>query len=207
MAPRLKSVVALLVAGALAMSLAGCSGHKKAKSDPTPSGSGTPTAASGSVQDLQNKVLGTSTTATAIATSSASVHLIGSSSTTAGLTAEVVSVTVSGSTTLLHWRLKSSDGSSVSASGNWASGGTTTATDTRNVALLDTAAKVRLLPYLNAGQAIFGDTDCVCSDTPRTVSATAVDMYATYPALAASSTTVTVSIPGFPAMANVTVTR
>jgi hypothetical protein len=113
---------------------------------------------------------------------------------------------VSGSTTLLHWRLKSTSGSPVSASGNWASGGNSSVTDTRNVALLDTAGNLKLLPYLNAGQAIFGDTDCTCSETPRTVSSTPVDLYATFPALDANARTVTVAIPGFPAMKDVAVT-
>jgi hypothetical protein len=196
-----------MVTVALAVGMVACTGHKKDPSTPTGSASASTGAPAGSVQALQDKVLAAASPSPAIATASASVHLIGSSPQTTDLTAEVVQIAVSGSTTLLHWRLKSTNGSPVSASGNWASGGTSTVTDTSQVALLDTAGKVKLLPYVNAGQAIFGDTDCVCSETPRTVSGTAVDLYGTYPALSANATTVTVAVPGFPAMANVTVTR
>lgn len=201
-----RAVLAGLAALTLALAASSCSGHKKHSGAPKPTGSASASAAPGSVQALQDKVLAAGTPGAAAATATAAIHVLGSSGSTTSLTAEVVQVSVSGSTTLLHWRLKSGDGSPVSASGNWASGGTSSVTDTRNVALLDTAGQLRLLPYVNAGQAIFGDTDCVCSETPRTVSSTGVDMYATYPALSAGATTVTVSIPGFPAMTNVPVT-
>ncbi len=88
------------------------------------------------------------------------------------MAADVVRVNVSGSTTVLTWRLRSADGTSVPATGNWASGGTSSVTDTRAVALIDTA-----------------------------------DLYATYPALSAGATTVTVAIPGFAPMPDVPVTR
>ena len=169
----------------------------------------TPKASASALASVQNRLLGqpAASAAAPLASAAAAIHLIGIDTDTTRLTADVVRVDVSGSTTVLTWRLRSADGTSLPASGNWASGGTSSATDTRAVALIDTAGQLRLLPYVNAGQAVFGESDCTCSDTPRSVGSQGADLYATYPALSAGATTVTVVIPGFAPMPDVPVTR
>ena len=191
---------------ALVAGMTACSGHKK-DPNPGPTASATASGTATGIQALENQLLASPTNAPSVATASADIHLLGSSGSTVALTAQVVSVTVTGGTSELHWRLASSDGSTVQAFGNWASGGNSSNTDTSQIALVDTTGKERLLPYFNAGQAIFADGDCVCSQTPRQVSSTPVDMYATYPAISDATSTVTIDIPGFAPMTDVPVTR
>jgi hypothetical protein len=62
-----------------------------------------------------------------------------------------------------------------------------------------------MLPYRTDTGAF--ETSCICSSLPRDVDAGGVDLYATYPSLDQSATTVDVAIPQFPVMQGVKVTR
>jgi hypothetical protein len=195
-----------IAALALLAAMSACSGHKKDPS-PKPSSSATATSTSSGLQSLENQLLASPTSAQPVASETAQIRLINLSGPPVGLTAQVLSVTVVGATTELHWQLKSADGAIAGAAGNWASGGNSSSTDTSQIAILDPSGKERFLPYLNANQAVFGEGNCVCSDTPRQVSSTPIDMYATYPAISDAASTVTIDIPGFAPMTNVPVTR
>jgi hypothetical protein len=193
---------------ALVAGLAACSGDD----DKTPPASGSSgpsasaTATGQSADQLAQQLLASATAEPPIASADAMVLL--NPQQTGGrrqaLTADVVEVSAADTMTVLHWRLRSTSGDSIQPSGTWLNGGTA-GSDTSQVAIVDTTGKLRLLPF----KTDTGDfaTGCICSPMPRDVNGTGVDMYATYPALAASATTVDVALPQFPVMKGVKVTR
>ena len=77
----------------------------------------------------------------------------------------------------------------------------------RDVAIVDAAAKQRYLPYIGASVQDAQKTLCACSTAPVTMSSVGQLMSATYPALDPSATSITLSVPGFPDIVNLPVTR
>ncbi|MFC6005544.1 hypothetical protein [Angustibacter luteus] len=202
----LRSVALPVTVLALVAGLAACSGDddKKSSGQTSPGASASPSGQS--ADQLAQQLLATATASPPIASAQANVQLNPqlSGSTPLALTADVIEVSAADTMTVLHWRLRSTSGDSVQPSGTWLNGGTA-GSDTSQVAMVDTAGKLRLLPF----KTDTGDyaTGCICSPMPRDVDGTGVDMYATYPALAASATTVDVALPQFPVMKGVKVTR
>ena len=144
-----------------------------------------------------------------MASAEAKVQLLqpSSSKERAALTAEIIEVRANGQTTLLHWRIKSTDGGPVRPYGNWASGSGASGTDTDELVLVDASGNQRLKPYKTEPQDGLGTTSCICSQTPRDTNGIGVDLYASYPALSPKSTTVDIAIPQFPVIKGVQVTR
>jgi len=81
--------------------------------------------------------------------------------------------------------------------------------DIRGITLIDTAATLRLQPYIGrlANELTMGNPLCACSDAPLQMSKQGQLLSAVFPPLAASSTTVTLELLGFPLLENLTVTR
>lgn len=215
---RRPSVAAALAAGVLVTALAGCSGDDETSSgrpsgggsdggSATASGSASPSAPSGmSAEELNAKMLQSASAPAPLASANATVMLfpqLGAGNKVA-LTADVLQVRTVGSTTILRWRLRSTAGTPVSPVGNWLSGGTSS-TNTRELALIDTAGKQRLQPFVTAtGNA---DSSCICSSLPRSTDEQGVELYATFPALASGTQTVDLAIPQFPVIKGIAVTR
>jgi hypothetical protein len=104
-------------------------------------------------------------------------------------------------TTLLRWRLKSASGGVTQALGFWLS--EPPLFDSRGITILDRPGNHALSPFTYNKD----DHDCVCSRLPGSVDGDGEPMYALYPPLDASTTTVDITLPGFPAIEGVPVTR
>lgn len=79
----------------------------------------------------------------------------------------------------------------------------------RDVSVTDPTAEKVLLPYLAfpKGKDPITTSFCLCSDSPKTLSESWFTVYATMPELDPSTSTVTVTVPGFEAVSDVPVTR
>lgn len=79
----------------------------------------------------------------------------------------------------------------------------------RDVSVTDPTAERVLMPFLAYGQGKDPLTEsfCLCSDSPKTLNETWYPVYATLPALDPETSSVTVTIPGFDPVPDVSVTR
>jgi len=192
------AAVALLMATAL---LTSCSGDDTPAGTPS-SGAGASASPSSSgpsaAEKLTQQLLGDTTEAPAVASASGTVEILGKRY---QLVADVIAVRASASTTLLQWRLKSASADSTSSLGFWLS--RPPLFDSRRVTILDHAGNHALNPFTYDEN----EHDCVCSTLPGSVDAQGEPLYGLYPPLAGSTTTVDITLPGFPAMKDVPVTR
>jgi hypothetical protein len=81
------------------------------------------------------------------------------------------------------------------------------ATDIRDVAMVDPVAAQRYLPYVGWTSADADDSLCACSAAPLHMSTAGQLLSATFPALDPSTDTVSLEVPGFPAVDDLPVTR
>ncbi|GIG19396.1 hypothetical protein Cch01nite_01200 [Cellulomonas chitinilytica] len=121
---------------------------------------------------------------------------------------DVTSVVADDSSTVVKFTLVNTAGTDplvqMSAFNKWRP----LAGDIRDVALVDPDAGLRLRPFVGW----LGDTShdagiCTCATAPLQMSEVGQLLSATFPALDAATTTVSVEIPGFPAVEGVPVTR
>lgn len=79
----------------------------------------------------------------------------------------------------------------------------------RDVSITDPVAEKVLLPYLAfpKGEDPVTTSFCLCSNSPKTLSDSWFTVYATMPGLEPSTSSVTVTVPGFEAVPDVPVTR
>ena len=79
----------------------------------------------------------------------------------------------------------------------------------RDVSITDPVAEKILLPYLAfpKGKDPITSSFCLCSNSPKTLNDSWFTVYATMPGLDPSTSTVTVTVPGFEAISDVPVTR
>lgn len=195
---------ALLVAVVAVVMLSACSGDDDAQADAGTTGHPGGRAASASpsgpspAEKLTEQLLGSTADEPAVASSQASVTILGESY---QLVADVLEVRANSETTLLRWRLKSASGQATKSLGFWLS--EPPLFDSRGITLLDRAGNHALSPFTYNKD----EHDCVCSQMPESVDGEGQPMYALYPPLDPSATTVDITLPGFPDMKDVPVTR
>jgi hypothetical protein len=180
--------------------LTSCSGDDTRDSSATP-GSGASSATStgpSAAEKLTQQLLGTTSDDPAIGSASGTVEINGQPS---QLVADVVEVRAGAQTTLLRWRLKSASGSAARALGFWLS--EPPLFDSRGITILDRPGNHALSPFTYNKD----DHDCVCSRLPGSVDGDGEPMYALYPPLDASTSTVDITLPGFSTITGVPVTR
>lgn len=79
--------------------------------------------------------------------------------------------------------------------------------DIRDVAIVDTGAGARLLPFVGVSQANADHSLCSCSGSPGQISQTGQPLSATFPALDTATTAISLELPGFPVIEGLPVTR
>jgi len=81
--------------------------------------------------------------------------------------------------------------------------------DIRDVAIVDTVGQKRFVPYVGVSQQDSDKSLCACSAAPLTMTSgtTGQLLSATFPPVDAQATTLTVSVPGFPDITDVPITR
>ena len=207
--PSLGTLVATPVL-ACAVGLTACTGGDPQVTQ-APTGPATITRPAGpttmSVEDLVSQLLTSGTRLPAVASAQGSVRRVFNTTLPkVALTAEILEVRADSKTTLLRWRLRSTDGDTVESGGNWAAAARgINSSSTAQVAVLDHPANQRRVPYLSDTGAT--TTNCACSNVPGQVTGEGTDLYASLPALGATTDKVDVVIPNFPVIKDVPVTR
>ncbi|MDM8085636.1 hypothetical protein QUV83_12745 [Cellulomonas cellasea] len=79
--------------------------------------------------------------------------------------------------------------------------------DIRDVAIVDAGAGLRLLPFVGVSQADADKTLCSCAGSPPRMSQVGQPLSATFPALDTATTTISLELPGFPAIEGLPVAR
>jgi hypothetical protein len=185
-----------------ALTLTGCSDDEPAANEgparPTPS---TDPAAE-ATRLLTEQVLGDEEAEEPLSSVAGQLPVIGGGG---AVTVDVLEIRAAADSTLLRWRLRSTSGESERVYTSALS--LPNRFDTRAVALVDAAGNQRLQPFTYVPQGSDRDLDCICSGLPDDVGATGVEMYALYPPLDPSTTTVDVVIPGFPSARGLAVIR
>jgi len=194
-------------AGAIAltgMSLAGCATPTAHHPRSTPSASAHDDASS--AKAAIKKIMASSVTAKAIASAKGSIDA-GGAATASAVIADILKVDRLPDSTVLTWRLKSASGGTVPTNSFQLS--KPPFLDTRYVGLVDASTKKTYFAYTytpanqSDGQAVA----CLCSQVPDEVGGDGTVLTAVTPPLPASLDSVDVSIPGFDAITDVTVTR
>jgi hypothetical protein len=183
-----------------AVLLASCSGGGTPGGSMTPGSGGTSASSRGpsAAEKLTQSLLGTTSDDPVLGSASGTAEINGQRS---QLVADVLEVRAGAQTTLLRWRLKSASGGVTQALGFWLS--EPPLFDSRGITVLDRPGNHALSPFTYNKD----DHDCVCSRLPGSVDGDGEPMYALYPPLDASTTTVDITLPGFPAIEGVPVTR
>ena len=182
--------------------LSGCSGDDEPSgAGPSPAGaSASPTTSA--AEALVDELLAGDEAPAPLVTARGELPLV--TGTSAPVEVEVLQVRASEESTLLRWRLRSSDGQSRPLPSNALS--TSPSRDTRLVALVDERGGVRLQPYTYVQQRS-GALSCVCSTLPGRVGSTGTYLYALFPPLGADVETVDVVLPGVLTAEDVAVIR
>lgn len=184
--------------------LSGCSGDdESAGAGPSPGrASASASPSTSAAEALVDELLAGEEAPAPLVTARGELPLV--TGTSAPVEVEVLQVRASGESTLLRWRLRSSDGRSRPLASNALS--TSPSRDTRLVALVDEQGGVRLQPYTYEQQSS-GALSCVCSTLPGRVGSTGTYLYALFPPLGAGVETVDVVLPGVLTAEDVEVTR
>lgn len=197
-----------VIAGALLLgvSLVGCSGDDEPdpSAGPSAGASASPSPGESTAERLTEEILA-GDPAPSPATSVAGGLVAVNNSGTIPVEVDILSVEASAGSTLLRWRLRSGTGQPVQT--YTPSLARSLLFDTRRVALVDSANNQRWQPFTFVPQGGSDDNGCVCSRMPDEVTDNGALMYALFPPLDPSATTVDVAIPGLPDAERVPVTR
>jgi hypothetical protein len=195
---RTLSAVALLVG----VALAGCTGggdEPPAQAGPT--GGGTASAGVDPDQVSADLLDRAGRAPEPVATADGVLQVQGAGGAESPGRVEILSVQRSERGTLLSWRVSSGSGRAQLKPDTFRTDAT--GLDTQGVEIVDTTGEQRLLPYRYRDET--GFSRCICSTTPVDVDEHGQVLYGLYPALAVGAQTVSVEIPGFPALEDVPV--
>lgn len=186
------AVPAGVVAVLLTMVLAACTGSDEPGSGPTAGGS-TTTSPEPAAEQLTAQLLEGEEAPEPVATVAGT--FLGTTGESSPVEVDVLQVRAGERSTLLRWRLRSASGQPVNVRSSALS--RPAGSDTRAVVLVDEAGDQRLQPFTYVPQKVDDGRDlfCVCSGLPIEVGEVGELMYALYPPLDPTATTVDVLIP------------
>ena len=191
------------------LTLAGCTSPTTplpatASSSSSSSSSSSPNDGDMSAKTAITKIMATGVGAKAIASAHGTIEAVGPAS---SVVADILKVERLTDSTVLTWRLKSATGAAVATNSFQLS--KPPFLDTRYVGLIDRSTKrtYYAYTYVPAKQGNGADVSCLCAGIPDEVGASGTVLQTILPPLPASVTSVDVTIPGFDAIKNVTVSR